>query len=160
MADAASSPLTATAAKGGRRPLAMIAVTAAFLAGGFASTYFDIWSPMSLLSKDHATSAEAPLPAVEFVPLPQIVLSLAGPQMRTLVMSIQVETTAQQMPQIRLLLPRLSDAFNGFLAEIDPLAFEKRGILEVVRDELATRAIHVLGKDAFSDILITEFRIQ
>ena len=37
---------------------------------------------------------------------------------------------------------------------------EKRGILDIVRDELATRAVFVLGDKAFSDILITEFRIQ
>ena len=32
--------------------------------------------------------------------------------------------------------------------------------LDIIRDELATRAAFVLGKDAFADILITEFRIQ
>ena len=58
------------------------------------------------------------------------------------------------------LIPRLLDSFNGFLTDIDPAAFEKRGILDIVRDELATRAVFVLGKEAFTDVLITEFRIQ
>ena len=72
----------------------------------------------------------------------------------------QIETDQVHRPEVEHLTPRLSDAFNSFLADIAPAAFEKRGILDIVRDELATRAVFVLGDKAFSDILITEFRIQ
>lgn len=160
MTDAALPMTSAAPEKPGRRPLVMILLIVLCLAGGFASTFFGLWSPMSLIAADHAQPEPEALPPVTFVALPQIVLTLPGPQMRTLVMALQFETTAGQAPQIQLLLPRLADSFNGFLAGIAPEAFEKRGILEIVRDELATRAVYILGKDAFSDILITEFRIQ
>ena len=77
-----------------------------------------------------------------------------------LIMTVKIETDQPHRTEVEYLTPRLLDSFNSFLVDVDPTAFEKRGILDIVRDELATRAVFVLGKDAFSDILITEFRIQ
>lgn len=127
---------------------------------GFASTYLGFWSPLSLLApRAEKVQAEA-VPAVDFVDLPQIVLTLAGPRSRTLVMTVKIETDQSHRAAVEHLIPRLLDSFNGFLADIDGSAFEKRGILDIVRDELATRAVFVLGKEAFTDVLITEFRVQ
>ncbi|SIR06489.1 flagellar FliL protein [Paracoccus thiocyanatus] len=127
---------------------------------GFASTWLGFWSPMSFFAaKEKAAEAEA-APALVFVDIPQIVLTLAGPRARTLVMTIKIETDQARRAEVEHLIPRLLDGFNSFLADIDPTAFEKRGALDIVRDELATRAIHVLGKEAFTDVLITEFRVQ
>ncbi len=160
MTDAATNP-EAPPAKGGLKKLIPLILVTAMLGAGFASTFLGFWSPMALLKPKHEEQVETPaVPQVQFVDVPQIVLTLAGPQMRTLIMTIQIETDAAQKPAVEHLVPRLSDAFNGFLSDIDPVAFEKRGILDILRDELATRAVFVLGKDAFSDILITEFRIQ
>ena len=39
-------------------------------------------------------------------------------------------------------------------------ALDRRGILEILRAEMATRARFVLGDQAVRDLLITEFRIQ
>ncbi|MFC3570517.1 flagellar basal body-associated FliL family protein [Paracoccus simplex] len=128
---------------------------------GFASTWLGFWSPMSLLAP-HADkpAAQEALPAVVFVDIPQIVLTLAGPRAQTLVMTVKIETDQAHQAEVDYLTPRLLDAFNSFLADVDASAFEKRGILDIVRDELATRAVFVLGKEAFTDLLITEFRIQ
>ncbi|MFT4013895.1 MAG: flagellar basal body-associated FliL family protein [Paracoccus sp. (in: a-proteobacteria)] len=160
MTDAALSPAE-TPPKGGLRKLLPILLVFVMLGGGFASTFLGLWSPMALLKPSPAhETPEAAVPETQFVSLPQIALTLAGPQMRMLVMAVQIETDAAHKPAVEHLRPRLSDAFNSFLADIAPSAFEKRGILDIIRDELATRAVFVLGKDAFSDILITEFRIQ
>ena len=127
---------------------------------GFATTWLGFWSPVSLFAaKEQAVEAEA-APAVAFVDIPQIVLTLAGPGTRTLVMTVKIETDQSHRAEVEHLTPRLLDSFNSFLADIDRAAFEKRGILDIVRDELATRAVFVLGKEAFTDVLITEFRIQ
>ncbi len=127
---------------------------------GFASTWLGFWSPMSLFSaKEQVAQAEA-APSLAFVDIPQIVLTLAGPRARTLVMTVKIETDQGHRAEVEHLIPRLLDSFNGFLADIDGTAFEKRGILDIVRDELATRAVFVLGREAFTDVLITEFRVQ
>lgn len=157
MTDAAATPEAPP--KGRLKKLLPLVLALAMLGAGFASTFLGFWSPMALLKPAPEEKAEI-LPQAQFVDLPQIVLTLAGPQLRMLVMSVKIETDPVHRAEVAYLIPRLSDAFNSFLAGIDPAAFEKRGILDIVRDELATRAVFVLGKDAFSDILITEFRIQ
>ncbi|MDT1063148.1 flagellar basal body-associated FliL family protein [Paracoccus sp. CPCC 101403] len=146
--------------RGGVKRVLPLLLVAALLGAGFISTYQGYWAPLSLLKPHEATAKAEPVPQVQFVALPQIALTLSGPQFRTLVMSVQIETDATHRDEVQHLLPRLSDACNSFLAGIEPAAFERRGILDIIRDELATRAVYVLGREAFSDILITEFRIQ
>lgn len=161
MSDATLASPKSESGKGKRKGLLPIALALGLLGAGFASTYLGFWSPMSLIKPPpSAESAKVSVPETQFVSLPQIVVTLAGPDRRTLVMSIKIETDSTHSPMIEHLIPRLSDAFNSFLAEVDPSAFERRGILDITRDELATRAVLILGKGAFSDILITEFRIQ
>lgn len=156
-----AAPNAEAPAKGGLKKLLPLILALAMLGAGFASTYLGFWSPMALLKpKPEAEPAAVAVPQVQFVTLPQIVLTLAGPQLRTLIMTVEIETDSANRATVEHLVPRLSDAFNSFLSDIDPLAFERRGILDIVRDELATRAVYVLGKSGFSDILITEFRIQ
>jgi flagellar FliL protein len=138
-------------------PLGLVIILAG---GGFASTYLGFWSPMGLLAAKKEEPAEEAAPTTEFVDIPQIVLTLVGPRSRILVMTVKIETDQKHRADVEHLTPRLLDSFNSFLADIDPTAFDKRGILDIVRDELATRTVFVLGKDAFTDILITEFRIQ
>lgn len=160
MTDAAVSPTDAPA-KGGLKKLLPLILVVAMLGAGFASTFLGLWSPMALLKpKAEEKTETAAAPQEQFVRLPQIVLTLAGPQLRTLIMTVEIETDSANRATVEHLVPRLSDAFNSFLSDIDPSAFERRGILDIVRDELATRAVYVLGKSGFSDILITEFRIQ
>ena len=62
--------------------------------------------------------------------------------------------------QIAHLMPRILDAFTAFLSGIDPAAYDKRGVLEIIRAELLTRSRYVLGTDALKDLLITEFRFK
>jgi flagellar FliL protein len=126
---------------------------------GFASTWLGLWSPTALFAAKNEEQPET-VPEVDFVDLPQIVLSLAGPVPRMLVMTVKIETDQAHKAEVGHLIPRLLDSFNSFLSDVDVTAFEKRGILDIVREELATRTVYVLGKDAFSDVLITEFRIQ
>lgn len=145
-----------------RRPLSMIIAlggSVAIAGFSFLASYNGFWDPTALFEKDKKEGeiAEAKL---SFVDVPQVVVSLAGSRPRTLILSVKIEAQSVQVDHIRYLLPRISDSFNGFLSEIDPSAFEKRGILDVVRGELATRLSYVLGDGSFEDVLITEFRIQ
>lgn len=128
-------------------------------AGGFASTYLGVIDPAGILSKSK-TEGKLDEPGFVFVDVPQVVLTIAGSRPKTLVVNAKIEADLDQVKNIEYLLPRVSDSFNIFLSNIDPLAFEKRGILEIIRSELATRLSYILGPDAFRDLLITEFRVQ
>ncbi len=57
-------------------------------------------------------------------------------------------------------MPRVSDAFTTFLSDVDPSAYDKRGVLEIIRTELVGRTRLVLGDEAVKDLLITEFRFK
>ncbi|KGJ06277.1 flagellar FliL protein [Paracoccus halophilus] len=143
-----------------RRMLLLAGLLVGAAAGGFASTYLGFWSPADIIAAGEEKSAEEGGYAEEFVDLPQIVLTLSGSEMRMIVMTIKVETDSTHRAEVEHLTPRLLDSFNSFLSDVDPSAFERRGILDIIRNELATRAVYVLGKSAFTDLLITEFRIQ
>ncbi|WP_134724869.1 flagellar basal body-associated FliL family protein [Paracoccus luteus] len=139
-----------------------VLIAAAALAGGMGTTYLGLWSPMALLAggdkpADHAAPAG---PGVVFVDVPRIVLTIPGPRPKSLALTALIEVDPASESQARALMPRVTDAFNSFLSDIDPAAFERRGILEIIRLELATRARFVLGDAALRDLLITEFRIQ
>lgn len=143
--------------KRGRLLLLMVPLLALLAGGGMG--FFGVFSPLSFLEKGEPK--EIPFTSeYAFVDLPQIVLSLSGPNTRTLALSLKIEAKPEHLAQIEFLQPRILDAFNGFLSEVDPLAFEKKGILEVMRNELATRLAFIMGEGTFNDILITEFRIQ
>lgn len=143
----------------GKRKILVLALLTVFGAiAGFSTVYMGIWSPSALLGqRDSMADAE---PQIVFVDIPQVIISLPGPRQRTLVMSVKIESDAAQVDHIQKMTPRISDAFNGFLSEIDPMALQRRGILEIVRNEMLHRISLVLGPDSFGDLLITEFRIQ
>ena len=160
MNDTADIPAEEKSKGGIRRILLPLGLVVIMTGGGFASTFLGFWSPMAFFAAKEEHPPEAQAPTVEFVDVPQIVLTLAGPRPRMLIMTVKIETDQLHRPEVEHLIPRILDSFNGFLSDIDPAAFEKRGMLDIIRDELATRTVFVLGKDAFTDILITEFRIQ
>lgn len=144
------------------RKTMLLALAALLLGGGgFASTYLGIWSPGAFLGKggDHPI-AEAEVAPVVFVDVPQIRLNIPGSRGRELVLSVSIETDSAQRAGIEHLMPRVLDAFTGFLAGIDHDAYDKRGVLEIIRAELVTRSRFVLGEAPVKDLLITEFLIQ
>lgn len=131
------------------------------LAAGFASSFMGFWSPLALFSAGGHAAEEQPAGAgVAFVDVPRIILSIPGERAQTLAMTVMIEVAPADRAQALALMPRILDSYNGFLSEIDAAAFSRRGILEIVRAELATRTRFVLGDKAVRDLLITEFRIQ
>lgn len=156
--------ITAETMAGPSKPLlkrlAPVLVPVLALGAGAGSTLAGLWSPIALLGPAETAAAARAAPAVAFLDVPRIVLSLPGSGGRSLVVTAMIDTDPLQADQAKLLMPRVVDAFNGLLAGIDPAALDRRGILEILRAEMATRARFVLGEDAVRDLLITEFRIQ
>lgn len=126
---------------------------------GFSVSYMGFWSPFPAAGQ-RVDAAAAQVPDVAFVDVPPLILSLPGAAPRTLVMTVKIEAETGKAAHVRQMIPRISDAFNVFLSEIDPVAFQRRGILEIIRNEMITRLSYALGPDSFDDLLITEFRIQ
>lgn len=150
---------TAEAApKGSTKKKLIPAALAVLLAGaGFASTYLGFWSPAALLGP--APAPKTALPENVFVAVPTIELPIAGAG-RSVILSASIETDDAYRGNVDYLMPRILDAFTTFLAGIDEAAFDKRGVLEIIRAELLTRARYVLGAEAAKDLLVTEFRFK
>ncbi|MDB6178745.1 flagellar basal body protein FliL [Paracoccus sp. Z330] len=145
---------------GKKRPLVMIGAVVLLAGCGFASTYLGLWSPTAMLgAKGHDPAPEAVVDVI-FVNVPRIEQSLPGGRGRNLLLAASIETDAGHAPTIEQLMPRVTDSFNGFIAGVDPAAYDKRGVLEIVRAELTTRARQILGEEAVKGLLITEFLIR
>ncbi|MFD1796708.1 flagellar basal body protein FliL [Paracoccus aurantiacus] len=144
-------------ARRGRGRLALIALVLSAGICGFAASYMGFVSPLAMFSKDAGHSE--PLPEIGFVDVPRIVVPMPG-RNRQLMMSIKLEVAPQDAAQVQLLMPRIADSFTGFLSDIDPAAMDRRGVLEIIRAELTTRAQIVLGDGIVKEVLITEFAIQ
>ncbi|WP_134682413.1 flagellar basal body-associated FliL family protein [Paracoccus ravus] len=140
-----------------KKPLMCALIIAISGVAAFSTTSMGYWVPHEVLSGRGKDKIDNP---TQFVSLPQFAISLPGKEYRTAIVAIQIETDQQRRAEVEYLTPRLVDTFNTFLAGIDVSAFSARGILDVIRSELATRAAVVLGPAAFTDILITEFRIK
>ncbi len=125
---------------------------------GFASSFLGFWSPLDLIAAESQSGHETP--EIAFVDVPQAEVPLPGTGRHAVVIAATIETTADHMKDIEHEMPRVQDAFNEFLSNIDPAAFEKRGVLEIIRAELQTRARQILGDQIVHDLLIKEFRLK
>ncbi|AUH64506.1 flagellar basal body-associated FliL family protein [Paracoccus zhejiangensis] len=151
-------------AKGRKRLLLPLIATVVLAGAGFGSTFMDFWSPLALIAPGPEAAAkkeEEPADrAVAFVAVPPIELTLAGGSHSVLGLATVIETEAGAVEAITALLPRVLDGFNGFLSGVDPLAFDKRGVLDIIKYELTARAREALPDLPVTDLLITEFRLK
>lgn len=129
---------------------------------GFALTFLGLL-PLDLLKGGggHESASDASVASqITFVDLPPVVTSVAGAVPRQVVIAAKLEVPGARRPEVEHMLPRVADAVTSFIAGIDPAAFDKRGILEIIRTELLTRVTYVLGEGMVNDLLITEFSVQ
>ena len=145
-----------------RRKGMLIPIAATLILGGagFASTYLGLWSPGAMLSAPAEAKVTHPASQAEFVDIPTIEIIIPGGRARSLILSATIESDTTHKSQVQHLMPRVSDAFTTFLSDVDPSAYEKRGVLEIIRTELVARTRLVLGEEAVKDLLITEFRFK
>lgn len=145
----------------GRRWLLILGLPLLLGGGGFASSYLGYWSPLALAGfGGDAPAAQTAGDATAFVDVPAINVTLPDARPRLLHLLVKLEVPADQAKAIERLLPRVMDAFNTFVTGIAPEAFERRGILEIMREELKTRVQLALKTDAPVDVLIMEFALK
>ncbi|MBC9246766.1 flagellar basal body-associated FliL family protein [Paracoccus sp. 11-3] len=139
------------------RKLVPILVAFALAGAGFGSTYMGLWSPSALIASFSGEKKHDPQTA--FVDVPPVEMSIPGSRLM-LSLSVSLETDEAHKKDIAHQMPRVLDTFAVFLSNIDAAAYDKRGVVEIIRAELLSRTRQVLGEDAVKDLLITEFRIQ
>lgn len=155
-----SGPLGALPPKPLLKRLFPVLLPALALAAGLGSTVAGLWSPLAMLRPSEPGPAETQAASATFLDVPRIVLTIPGERTQTLALAVTLEVEPASLAQARLLMPRITDSYNGFLSQIEAAAFSRRGILEILRAELATRTRFILGDTAVRDLLVTEFRIQ
>lgn len=146
--------------KSGIRGLLIPIVAVVALGGaGFASTFLGLWSPSQLLAAKDENASEK-TPASVFVNVPPIEVTMPGGGGRSVLMVAAIESDTRHQGQILHLMPRVQDAFTTFLSGVDAAAYDKRGVLDIIRGELLSRSRRALGDDVVKDLLVTEFRIK
>lgn len=157
MTDTADAP--AEKKKGIKGLMVPVLAVLALGGGGFASTFMGFWQPSQLLSPAREKAQDA-APVSAFVNIPTIEITMPGGRGRSVVLAAAIETDMSQQDQILHLMPRVTDAFTTFLSGVDAAAYDKRGVLDIIRAELLSRSRRALGDEAVKDLLITEFRIK
>lgn len=142
-----------------RLPL-VIALALAPLAGGGA--FYAVWSGLVPLPGGGGPGREAAaMPAVEFVPLDPIIVSLAaGARIRHLRFSAQLEVERGRAAEVRALLPRILDVLNGYLRAVEPAEIEDPAALLRLRAQMMRRIAMVVGEGRVRDLLVTEFVVN
>ena len=156
--DTAAEPAPAT--RGRRRWLLPLVVCVVAGGAGFAPTWLGLWSPFAVIEGVGAPKAEGDVGPPGFVALPPMVLSIPGPHPRRIRLAITLEIQERNRAAVTHLLPRVADVTTGLLTGIAPEAYERRGILEVIRAELNTRISQAVGSGKIDDVLLTEFAFE
>ena len=154
---AAEADDAAPAARGRRRWLLVLVLCIVAGGAGFAPTWLGLWSPFALIEGVTAPGEEGAARPPVFVEVPPLVLSIPGPHPRRVRLGITLEMQERNRAAVTHLLPRVTDVATGFLTGIAPEAYDRRGILEVIRAELTTRISQALGPGKVDDVLLTEF---
>jgi flagellar FliL protein len=140
-------------ARRSRKPL-LIGLALALLAGGggFAAV------ATGLLFAPQASAPVAPLPAIAFVPIEPLIISLdpAG-RSRHLRFSAQIETPSDRAAEVAALMPRIVDVLNGYLRAVGVAEIEDPAALVRLRAQMLRRIQIVTGEGRVRDLLITEF---
>lgn len=139
----------------------LVVVVLCLLAGaaGFVPTWLGLWSPGALIAGFSAPSGEAGTQP-GFIEVPPLTLSVPGPVPRRVRLALTIEVQEKDRAAVTHLLPRVTDVAAGFLTGIAPEAYDRRGILEVIRAELATRIGQALAPHPINAILLTEFMFE
>lgn len=156
MSDATLDTPDETAPPARRGRLLMIALPLLAAVAGFAPTYKGLWSPAALI----AASGPAPAPRPAFVPVPEITVSVPGVQPRRVLVGLSLEVDEARQREVERLMPRVVDTATAFLGGIAPEAYDRRGVLEVIRAELNTRIALALGDGMIREVLMTEFALK
>lgn len=145
--------------KKGKKGL-IIGFVLALLGGGGA--FFVVYSGMLFAPKtiEHEVAEFAPtepLPAIRFVPLEPIVVTVGKSGSRQLRFRAELEVAPERSEDVATLMPRILDVLNGYLRAVDLSELENPASLIRLRAQMLRRVQIVTGTGHVRDLLITEF---
>lgn len=131
------------------------------LAGG-GGAFYAIYSGMILAPEgEHAQVAEheatEPLPAISFVQIEPIVVTVGRASSRQLRFRAELEVVPERNEDVAVLMPRILDVLNGYLRAVDLAELENPASLIKLRAQMLRRIQIVTGPGHVLDLLITEF---
>ncbi|RLJ41178.1 flagellar FliL protein [Litoreibacter meonggei] len=131
------------------------------LAGG-GGAFFAIYSGLvfapGAIQETKATHEETePLPAISFVPISPIVVTVGRAGSRQLRFRAELEVDPERTEDVSLLMPRILDVLNGYLRAVDLAELENPASLIKLRAQMLRRVQIVTGSGHVRDLLITEF---
>ena len=106
------------------------------------------------IADGHAVEA---LPAVEFIDLPAVIVSVNTGESRHLKFHAQLEVNAGQFSEVEKMIPRIMDVMNSYLRAIDLTDLEDSLALVRIRGHLLRRIQIVVGEGRVRDVLVMEF---
>ncbi|SHF32536.1 flagellar FliL protein [Litoreibacter ascidiaceicola] len=138
----------------------IIGLVLAMLGGG--GGFFAVYSGMILAPEiEHVTEAAhdvtEPLPAISFVPINPIVVTVGRSGNRQLRFRAELEVAPERTEDVALLMPRILDVLNGYLRAVDLSELENPASLIRLRAQMLRRVQIVTGTGHVRDLLITEF---
>lgn len=107
-------------------------------------------------AKDAAHTPDA-LPAIAFIPLDPMVISLNDGAAKHLRFAGQLEVPLAHEADVTLLKPRVMDVLNGFLRAVEVQELEDPATLIRLRAQMLRRIQIVVGEGRVNDLLIVEF---
>ncbi len=134
---------------------------AGLLLGGLG--FYAVWSgtvelPGSGPAKDADAGHAEPAPAVAFVPMDPIMISLPpDASARHLRFVGQLEVEPEFQAEVAALAPRVLDTLNTYLRAVEVRDLENPAALQRLRAQMLRRVQVVTGEGQVRDLLVTEF---
>ena len=159
---AATAPVEEAAPKKKSKMPILIGLVLALLGGGGGFMAVQ----MGLIGGGHSETAPveehgesiAPLPAIAFVALEPLVISLApGGNSTHLKFSAQLEVLPEHLQEVEAIKPRIVDVLNGYLRAVETGDLEDPTALMKLRAQMLRRIQVVAGQGRVRDLLIMEF---
>lgn len=145
--------------KRSKMPL-IIGLVLALVGGGagFFVVQSGLLSPGNTADNYAVDAAPPDIPAVAFVALEPLVISLPGTGGRDhLRFSAQLEVPPLYKAEVEAIKPRIVDVLNGYLRAVDLAELEDPTALIRLRSQMLRRVQVVAGNGRVSDLLIMEF---
>lgn len=159
MTATATDPEEVEAPKSSRKGLiAGIVLALAGAGAGYFAVQLGLVFPTESAAPEHETAEAEALPAVGFVPIERLTISL-GPTSKNqhLSFSAQLEVEERYVVEVQGVLPRVVDVLNSYLRAVDIAELEDSASLLRLRAQMLRRIQIVTGEGRVRDLLIMEF---